>query len=231
MKVTVFQHVPFEGPAYIEQWARRRGAQVDWVRFYEPTWQLPAPDEPDLLVIMGGPMSVNDVEQYPWLEAERGVLALRIADDLPTLGICLGAQQIAAAAGCAVYPGPEREIGWFPVRGLMPNGPAFRFPEQFTALHWHGETFDLPDDALWLASSDGCPHQAFQLGRHVLALQFHLEATPESVRELVAHAAEDLQKPGRFVQAADDILSPPEEYFREANRLMDQVLEYVTAAD
>ncbi len=229
MKVHIFQHVPFEGPACIEQWARERRAELTWTRFYEPEWALPEAAGPDLLVVMGGPMSVNETDQYPWLEAERAIVAARIARDLPTLGICLGAQQIAAATGCRVYRAPEREIGWFPVSGHTVDSPAFRFPDQFPALHWHGEMFDLPEDAVWLASTEACPHQAFQLGRRVLALQFHLEATPESVRALVRHAAADLDQPGPYVQDSTRIVEPPPEYFADSNRLMRQVLDYLVS--
>ena len=227
MKLHVLQHVPFEGPGSIEAWARERGAELTYTRFFEPDWALPKADEPELLVVMGGPMSVNDGERYPWLGVECRFVAERITRDLPTVGICLGAQLIAAALGCRVYPGPHREIGWHPVEAVPHGGDAFAFPSRFLALHWHGETFDLPPAATWLARTGACPHQAFQVGDHVLALQFHLETTPESLELLVRHSTADLQQPGPYVQRREDILAAPREQFLELNRLMNRVLEYV----
>jgi len=116
------------------------------------------------------------------------------------LGICLGAQFIAAACRARVHPGAEKEIGWFPVRRVCPDGFGQQLPETFTPLHWHGETFDLPEGATRLAETEAAANQAFQIGSHVLGLQFHLEATPESVRALVDHARDEIGD-GRFEQA------------------------------
>jgi GMP synthase-like glutamine amidotransferase len=146
---------------------------------------------------------------------------------LPVLGVCLGAQLIASALGARVFANAHREIGWFPIQSVYGNAGAFRFPEQTTVFHWHGETFDLPPGALHLARSSGCEHQAFQVGASALGLQFHLETTPESADQIIRHCRDDLV-PGEYVQSEDELLAVADEAYRGINRLMDEVLSYLT---
>src|SRR6185312_16916190 len=143
-------------------------------------------------VIMGAPMSVNDEHLYPWLKEEKILVGNAIESRRAVLGICLGAQMIASAMGAPVYRGREKEIGWFPVRRVAGSGAGALFPKTFTPLHWHGETFDLPAGAIRLAETDAVPNQAFQVGS-AIGLQFHLEATPESIRQLVDNAAHEIE--------------------------------------
>lgn len=134
------------------------------------------PKSPDLLVVLGGPVGVYQDDLYPFLARERQLVAERLAAGLPTLGICLGAQMLAAALGSRVYPSGTVELGFKPVT-LTEAGA--RGPLKHVAgvpvLHWHGDTFDLPAGAELLASTDVCRHQAFAIGNHTLALQFHPE--------------------------------------------------------
>lgn len=152
------------------------------------------PLAPDLLVILGGPIGVNDGDDYPFLADELALLQRRLAADLPTLGICLGAQLIARALGSAVYPGPAREIGWAPLELTETGraGPMRHLDGELTSmLHWHGDTFDLPPDATLLASTPLCRHQAFAWGRATLALQCHPEAlAAQFERWLIGHTGE-----------------------------------------
>lgn len=219
--------MPFEGPAAIADWARRGGHSLTVTGLFHGT-PLPAHDEFDLLVVMGGPMSVHDEREYPWLKREKRLIdeALRAAKGV--LGVCLGAQLLADVLGARVYRSGEKEIGWHPVRAVR-NRPdaaspwAATLPDSFLAFHWHGETFDLPSGAVHLAETDVCPHQAFAIGSQVLALQFHLEVTPESVGELATHCAGDLDG-GRHVQSGGELLgSPPK--FREAESLLFGLLD------
>ena len=137
---------------------------------------------------------------------------------------------IANVMGARVYANAVREIGWFPVHGVAaPGNDTFRFPASLEAFHWHGETFDLPAGAVHLARSEACEHQAFQLGRSVIGLQFHLETTPASARELVAHGRDELV-PAPFVQSEAQILGTPLQHYAAINDLMGDVLSYLRAA-
>jgi GMP synthase-like glutamine amidotransferase len=228
MRAHYLQHVPFEGLGSIEDWLRSKRASVTATKFFE-NGALPPVEEIDLLVVMGGPMSVNDEARLPWLAAEKRFIRQAIHAGKPVVGICLGAQLIASAMGARVYPAAEREIGWLPVRStaVEPAGTVFALPAEILAFHWHGETFDLPGGAMHLARSAACEHQAFQLGRRVIALQFHLETTPESVRALVENCRDELV-PSRYVQSEARIVEAAPPMYRAINAAMRDVLEYVS---
>ncbi len=231
MRAHCFQHVPFEGLGSIGHWLEDAGYGLTVTRFFEQP-ELPAVEDVDLLVVMGGPMSANDQERYPWLVAEKVFIRAMIEADKPVLGVCLGAQLIASAMGAPVYPNPVKEIGWFPVESVPPDpllasADTFRFPSVFKAFHWHGETFDLPSRGVRLASSPACANQAFQLGRAVIGLQFHLEVTPESVRQLVQHCGDELvEAPG--IQPAAELLGESGASYEALHWLMGEVLTYLT---
>lgn len=230
MRAHCFQHVPFEGLGSIQAWLEATGYDITVTRFYERP-ELPVAQEVDFLVVMGGPMSVNDQEAYPWLVAEKSFIRDVIEAGKPVLGICLGAQLIASAMGGVVRPNPVKEIGWFPVEGVKPDpllarGGSFRFPSVVQAFHWHGETFELPSRAIRLARSEACENQAFQLGRSVIGLQFHLETTPESARQLVAHCGDELVD-GPYIQPREEILSVSAATYEVIHWMMEQVLVYL----
>ena len=151
--------------------------------------------DPDLLAVLGGPIGVYEDDLYPWLRDETATIAARLKAQKPTLGICLGAQLMARALGARVYPGPAKEIGWKPL-SLMQDGLLAPLGDH-PVLHWHGDTFDLPDGAVLLASTDICRNQAFSLGCHGLAFQFHPEAHGRGFeRWLIGHACEIAAAPG-----------------------------------
>jgi GMP synthase-like glutamine amidotransferase len=220
MRIHYFQHVPFEGLGYIQTWLQERMAEVSRTRAYAND-ALPCLDEIDGLIVLGGPMSVNDTDAHPWLEAETRCIAEAIALGKPVLGICLGAQLIAKALGAKVYANPQKEIGWFPV--YRTAEPIDWLPARLDVFHWHGETFDLPLGAVRLASSSACANQAFALGDNVLGLQFHMEVTAESVQELVNNCADELATGGAYVQSAE-LIQQGNAHVQTINRAMSAAL-------
>jgi GMP synthase-like glutamine amidotransferase len=226
MRAHYLQHVPFEGLGSIETWLRSAGWEITCSRLYESP-ALPREGDFDLLIAMGGPMSVNDEAALPWLVAEKQFVRETIERGTPVLGVCLGAQLIASALGSRVFASGEKEIGWFPVTGVpTARQDIFRFPSSTEVFHWHGETFDLPAGAVQLARSAPCENQAFQLGRSVIGLQFHLETTADSARALVDNCGDELV-PARYIQSAETILAVPHERYRAINALMASVLDYL----
>ena len=153
-----------------------------------------AANQPDLLIILGGPIGVYDEEDYPFLLDELQIIEHRLKADLPTFGICLGAQLIARALGSSVYPGKVKEIGWLPLELTtegMTSPLALLSSEQTSMLHWHGDTFDLPAGAILLASTANYKNQAFAWGNNCLALQFHPEVTARGLeRWFIGHTIE-----------------------------------------
>lgn len=227
MKAHVLQHVPFEDIGSMADWLGARDASIGYTRFYQPDAQLPDPTAVDLLIIMGGPMSVNDEDELPWLRDEKRFVEQVIGLGVPVVGVCLGAQLIANALGAQVYPGPHREIGWFDVGGTAPVAGSFHFPARAHLFHWHGETFDLPIGATLLARSAACAHQAFQYGERVIGLQCHPEVTPASVRALVEHCGDELQD-APWVQSAEAVAGVSRGHYESGRALMAQILDYVT---
>lgn len=229
MKVHFLQHVPFEGLASIRDWIERGGHEVGCTRLYAGD-SLPHPDRLDLLIVMGGPMGVQDVDRYPWLRAEKDFLRAAIGAERRILGICLGAQLIADVLGARVYPNHQKEIGWFPVtRSTTASESELGrlLPAYFDAFHWHGDTFDLPPGAIHLAQSAVCQHQAYAIDDRILGLQFHLETTMESARELIAHGADELID-APTIQTSEQMLADPIS-FAELNRLMVVLLDGLVA--
>ena len=230
MRAHYLQHVPFEGLGSIAPWLESAGYQITGTKLYEST-TIPNPEQFDLLIIMGGPMSVNDEERFPWLRIEKQFIRHTIESGKAVLGICLGAQLIASALGESVYPNRRKEIGWFPVEGIEGVSPqresTFRFAPSVEVFHWHGDTFDLPEGAVLLARSEACENQAFQLGQNVIGLQFHLETTPESAEAIVTNCREELL-PSKFVQPEAIILDQAPDKYQAINDLMAEILFFLS---
>jgi GMP synthase-like glutamine amidotransferase len=229
MKVHILQHVPFEDIGSMAGWLTGRRASLSRTRFFaDPT--LPAVDDLDLVIAMGGPMSVNDEDRYPWLAGEKRFLAAAIDQGVAVVGICLGAQLIASTRGARIYPNPHKEIGWLPIQGRDAGPGCFSFSEAAEVFHWHGETFDLPAAATLLASSSACRNQAFQIGSNVIGLQFHLETTPESLDAIIVHSRDELV-PGPYIQSEAAMRAAGPGHFPRVNRLMAAVLDHICPPD
>ncbi|OGK97589.1 MAG: glutamine amidotransferase [Candidatus Rokubacteria bacterium RIFCSPLOWO2_02_FULL_73_56] len=192
------RHVAFEDLGTLGEVLARRGVAVAYAE--APLDDLAALDPlaPDLLVVLGGPIGAYEEEAYPVVRDELRLLDKRLAAGRPTLGICLGSQLMARALGARVHPGARKEIGWAPLE-LTAAGARSCLAELGGApvLHWHGDTFELPDGAVRLASTAPCANQAFAWGRCALGLQFHVEVTARGLeRWLVGHACEIAATPG-----------------------------------
>lgn len=186
------RHVPFEDLGNLGHILEQNNYAVNYVEAASGLVSQIDPLNPELIVILGGPIGAYDDVDYPFLKDELTLLERRLKADRPTLGICLGAQLMARSLGAKVYPGQEKEIGWFPIQ-LSEQGEksSLSYIASTPVLHWHGDTFDLPNGAIHLASSSKYKNQAFAWGECGLALQFHPEVTAQGLEHwLIGHACE-----------------------------------------
>lgn len=207
MNIHFLQHVPFENLGILENWVNAPGNKVTSTRLYEET-KLPFVDLFDVLIILGGPMSVHDEDRYRWLIAEKQLVKKAIEKGKKVIGICLGAQLIAEAMGAHVSLNTSAEIGWFPIElsSEALNHSCFQgFSNPLNAFHWHGEFFSIPEKALAIGKSEACANQGFIWGTQVLALQFHLEITTQGIQGLIHNCPEDLND-GTYVQNSSQLL-------------------------
>ena len=225
MRFHIIQHVAFEGPAAIESWLKRRNFTITTTRFFLGD-TLPVQEDFDVLIVMGGPMGVEDVQQYPWLTEERRFIQESIGNGKYILGICLGAQLIARACNARVIKNKYREIGWFDISIKDENLPGILkdvFPEKKEVFHWHGDTFEIPLGAIHFAASEACANQGFILHDRVIGLQFHIETTLDSAALLVKNCGDDLDA-SMYVQSATEILDDSTR-FNRINQILSRLLE------
>lgn len=233
--VWIIQHIDAEPPSLIQTVLQRQNLLAVTMR---PD-QSPLPEQLaadcSALVVMGGTMGVNEQEQHPWIGRELALLRQAIDTARPVLGVCLGAQFLAAAGGANVYPGdPPKEIGWATIK-LTPEGhsdPLSRFlanpntEEPTTVFQWHGDTFDLPPGGVLLAGSARFPQQAFRLGRAAYGLQFHFEVTEQIIRHWVGLWRKEMEGAG---VTADEILSGLKEHLPLLNRRGEELVRAFAA--
>jgi GMP synthase (glutamine-hydrolysing) len=197
--VRVLQHVAPEGPGRIAAALEARGIAREVTRIDLGEGVPKSLDGAAALVVMGGPMGVYEADRYPHLREERRLIERALRDGIPLLGVCLGSQLLAATLGARVYPGTQKEIGWFPV-GLKKDAiadPLFASaPGSFWALHWHGDVFDLPADTVSLARSDLTEHQAFRFEKNAYGILFHVEANVDHVQAMAGAFTDDLARDG-----------------------------------
>jgi GMP synthase-like glutamine amidotransferase len=213
MRIHILRHVPFEGIGTIRHWADLKNHRITFTEFFHND-ELPDPYEIDWLIVMGGPMNTNEEAKYPWLVREKRFISEAIERGRKVLGICLGAQMIASVLGAKVYPNSEKEIGWFPV-ALTKEGKESKIfsglPGSFIVFQWHGDTFNLPKDSIPLAESEACMNQAFEFGKNVIALQFHLEVEKDNVEQLIENCGNEIRE-APFIQTAEEIRKAEKEY-------------------
>ncbi len=196
--ILVIQHAEAETPGLFGASMQEAGASLRTVRLFDGGEVPGAPDDFAGIVVMGGPMGVGDAGRLPHIDREIALLKGALRRGLPVLGICLGSQILAAAAGARVFAGGSKEIGWHPLHltddgrhdpllGALPD-------RAIVFFHWHGDTFDLPRGAVLLASTDAYPNQAFRIGPSAYGLQFHLEVTAAMVEDFVAAGAGELEE-------------------------------------
>jgi len=226
LRIHALQHVAFEGLGHIGPWSTARGHQLAITRLYAGE-VLPPVHDFDRLIVMGGPMNIYQEDDYPWLRSEKGLIRQAIAAGKSVVGICLGAQLLADALGSPVFAGTEKEIGWLPIQlteGGKNSGLLTGLPDEPIVFHWHGDTFAIPEGALHLAESQGCRSQAFLYGGRVLGLQFHLESTPETVGQILAHCRDELVQ-GRYIQTEAEIVAASPECYQQINNLLETLLD------
>lgn len=225
MNIHYLQHEPFEDLAAIFKWADKPGNKITCTKLYEKH-TFPSLDDFELLVIMGGAMGVYEEDKYAWLKEEKKFIGNAIKANKKVLGICLGSQLIAEVLGSKVYKNKEKEIGWFEIQfTAQAKTDAFfkTFPSSLTVFHWHGDTFDLPKGAVHIAQSKACQNQAFTFGGNVVALQFHIEATEKSIKELAFNCREEIVE-APYIQKEEEVLN---NIYRteEMNKLMFDILD------
>jgi len=208
LNIHYFQHAAFEGLGSIETWASQYSHSLTSTKFHEKVW-FPDLKDIDWLIVMGGPMNVHDEDQYSWLKGEKQFIRQAIEAGKTVLGICLGSQLVSEVLGAKVYRNLEKEIGWFDIE-LTPYAKTgklfFNMEDNLKVFHWHGDTFDLPENAIHLAGSEASKNQAYIYKEKVLAMQFHIETTMKSMRQMLENCRNDLT-PGKYVQTENEILN------------------------
>lgn len=225
-RLLVFQHVPHEILGTLNPLLKRAGFRIRYVNFGRHPDAEPSLDSYHGLVVLGGPMSVNDTADYPHLATEMRLIEEALRRDMPVLGICLGAQLIAKTLGSSVYKSREKEIGWYDV-ATTPKGSSdpllTHFEPQEKIFQWHGDTFELPRGALHLASSSLCEQQAFRYGEKVYALQFHLEVDQPMIERWlnVPSNSEEIEQLGGKIDA-ETIRRETPDYIQRLKTLSDR---------
>ncbi len=227
MKIHFIQHVDFEGPAELLKWAEEHNYSVTISKMHNRDL-FPEIDDFDMLIIMGGPMSVADTAKYPWLIREKEFIRRTINQEKPVVGICLGAQLIADVLDAGVRKNRYTEIGWFPVKKssfLGKNNVFSEIEKEPVFFHWHGETFDIPKKAKRIFKSLGCKNQAFQFGSKVFGFQFHFEMNEETITALVENCGTELTD-DKYIQPDINSLINAE-YIKNSNELMRVIMDNI----
>jgi GMP synthase (glutamine-hydrolysing) len=228
MRIHIIIHAPFEKPGIIENWAIDKGHDLSSTHTYKGE-KLPDISTIDFLIIMGGPQSPTELDKYPYLRNEITLTQQAIDQGKAVLGICLGAQIISESLGAKTERSPNKEIGVYPIR-LTKEGEMDsifkKFPKSFDVMHWHNDMPGIPQGAVLLAYSEGCPRQVIKYSDRVYGLQCHMEMTSELIKGMVEHCVNDLI-PGQYIQKNKNLLTND---MSEINNKMFIILDYLESA-
>ena len=238
LRVHYFQHIAGEGFGSCYEYLKAHQAKITATEFFALPVDLPLElealpdiDEVDLLIIMGGTMSVNDEANYPWLKLEKRWLRRYLSAGKPAIGLCLGGQLIANALGASVSRNQYQELGWMDV-GRVSHVPEnyFQIPEKINIMQWHSETFEIPRGGVRLAQNNVCQNQMYQIGRNVLGFQFHPEMTPHALQLLIENEEDSAVFNGEYVQPIAELKKTIKSKFEQGNQLLNRAIEYVVNA-
>ena len=238
LRVHYFQHIAGEGFGSCYDYLKEHQAKITATEFFALPVDLPLElealpdiDEVDLLIIMGGTMSVNDEANYPWLKLEKRWLRRYLSAGKPAIGLCLGGQLIANALGASVSRNQHQELGWMDV-GRVSHVPEnyFQIPEKINIMQWHSETFEIPRGGVRLAQNNVCQNQMYQIGRNVLGFQFHPEMTPHALQLLIENEEDSAVFNGEYVQPIAELKKTIKSKFEQGNQLLNRAIEYVVNA-
>jgi GMP synthase-like glutamine amidotransferase len=231
MHIHYFQHNHFEDMGYIGDWAKSKNITTSVTRFdLKP--ELPSLEDFDWLVVMGGAMGVHDSDQFPWIHSEIEFIKQVIHSGKIVIGICLGSQMIASALGARVYKNTEPEMGFWPVKfspEAQKDNVFKHFPANLMVMHFHFDTFGLPQGAVAMAESVITPIQAFRYGSNVFALQFHSELTESNTPIFISELTHEIV-PGRLVQQPSEMLQNIS-YCRINNQVFAKMLDEILLLD
>lgn len=223
MRIHFIQHMSFEHPATIADWANEKSFTISYTKIFQQAFFPPIASF-DMLVIMGGIMGVYEEDKYAWMKTEKEFIKKSIAEKKKVLGICLGAQFISEALGAKVFSHTKKEIGWFEVEKVSSHKLIKKLPQTFTTFHWHGDTFTLPDNAIHLFKTNACAQQGFVYINHVAGLQFHMEINEDLLNSMAENERTELIK-ADYVQTETRIKQQVSKYISRQKKYMYDFLE------